>query len=115
MQKIKYGLYQIDQNKPLIDEAKNVLESPLPVNYSSKFDDFSVVCDILHRVIEDRSDKIDEVNKDFIGGRELGALTGQTWTIRLDKETEETIQKLFDRQKDIINIRPNDGTLKNKI
>ncbi len=115
MERIEYDLYQIDQNKHLIDEAKKVLEAPLPTSYYNKSDDFFVVRDILHRIIEDRSKKIDEVNKDFIGGRDLNSIAGQTWTIRLDKETEETIEKLFDREKKIIDIQPNGGTLQNKI
>jgi len=74
--KIKNGLYQINGNNELLEEANRILSNSLPTNYSEKHDAFRETAEILNKIIKDRSDKIDLELKDFIGGRPLETLTG---------------------------------------
>ena len=107
MKKIKPGLYEIERNHDLIAEANQVLSNPLPTNYYDKHDAFMETADILNRIIKDRSDKIDEGMKDFIGGKPLESFTDLECRFILDKLTEETINALFDREEAIHRIEPN--------
>lgn len=107
MKKIKPGLYEIERNQDLIAESEQVLSDPLPTNYHDKHDAFMETADILNRIIKDKSDKIDEGMKDFIGGKPLESLAGLECRFILDKVTEETINALFHREEAINRIAPN--------
>ena len=114
MYKIRDRLYKIEKDDSLNNEANSIINSPLPSDYRYKYDGFYETSDILHRIIEHRNKEINDATRDFIGGRSLNLLVGQTCEFVLDKETEIVIKQLFDREEAIRKIQPriiNDETI----
>ena len=61
---------------------------------------------LLHEIIEDRSNKIDECVRDFTQGKPLEMFFGFDCKIYLNIETESVIEQLFEREKAILDIKP---------
>lgn len=105
MVKLSSGLYKIEKNETLINEANGLLSSSEHDACCNDSGAFYEVVDILNRIINDRSNQMDDATKDFIGGRDLDLLVGQSCRFLLDKETEEIINLLFEREKNLKNIK----------
>lgn len=106
MEKIEQGKYRIDGNNKLINSADIIIKKPLPATYYEKRESLDETSAILDEIIKDRSDKIDECVKDAKKYISEEFFTGKLCTIFLDVRTETMIEQLFDRQKQLFEIKP---------
>ena len=70
-----------------------------------KNDAYYETSNLLHEIIEDRSNKIDECVRDFDQGKPLEMFFGVDCKIYLDNETERVIEQLFEREEAILDIK----------
>ncbi len=106
MEKLENGIYRINKNENLINDAVILLKSELPKCYSEKYKSYYETSNLLHDIINDRSNKIDECVMDYTQGKPLDLFYGLDCKIYLDIETEKIIEQLFEREKDILDIKP---------
>ena len=64
------------------------------------------ISDISDKIIKDRNHKIDKYEKDALSGLKHECFVDEVCKVVLDKKTEETIEKLFEREEKIFNIKP---------
>ena len=110
MYNIKHGKYKIEQNKSLVDEAKALLLKTPNTTMPGSDNDFYENIDLINRLIGERSRQIDKALADFMDGQNLNNLVGETCQFVLDVETEYIIDQLFEREKQIKNIKATNPT-----
>ena len=105
MEKLGNGIYRIFKNDELINKALQLIIKELPKCYTKKNDAYYETSNLLHEIIEDKSNKIDECVRDFDQGKQLELIFEVDCKIYLDTETERVIEQLFEREKAILDIK----------
>lgn len=106
MKEIDKNLYLIEKNNNLYQKALAIVNRPLLNNYKNLYDDFRDTAEILKQIIDDRSDQIDEgVKKSLNNNSAFYIESKQICKCFLNKDTENIIEKLFERENMIHKLR----------